>query len=116
MAAHAGSRVLAPTRRLSWPPLDPILLFLTFVLPLGGVVLVASARMPAVLNQTSLFERVTVQQMIFGLVGLLLALGLSAVDYHRYAHVAFPALLAGWLALLAVLFFADTGQALAARR
>ena len=116
MAAHVTPRAPAPQRRLSWPPLDPVLLFVTVVLPLAGVVMVASARLPAVLGTDSLLERVTVQQMVFALVGVVLALGLSAVDYRRYARIGPLALAAIWVALVAVLFVEDTGQTLSARR
>ena len=57
----------------SWPARDPYLLLLTFILPLGGVVLVASARVPVVLGGDSVFERVSVQQMILAGVGVALA-------------------------------------------
>ena len=116
MSVEAGSRVARPPSALSWPALDPVLLFLTVVLPLVGVVIVASARMPSVLGQDSLFERVTVQQMIFALMGVTLAVALSRVDYRRYARFAPIALVASLLALLVVLFVDDPDQSLAARR
>ncbi len=116
MATHVASRPPGPRGRLSWPALDPVLLVLTVVLPLGGVVMVASARMPAVLGQDSLLERVTIQQMIFALVGMAVALGLSAVEYRRYARIAPLLLAAGWLALIAVLFVSSPDQAVTARR
>ncbi len=116
MSVEAGSRAVRPPSALSWPALDPVLLFLTVVLPLVGVVIVASARMPSVLGQDSLFERVTVQQMIFALMGVTLAVALSRVDYRRYARFAPIALVASLLALLVVLFVDDPDQSLAARR
>jgi cell division protein FtsW len=116
VSAQVHAQRPAPARRLAWPPLDPVLLVLTVVLPLGGVVLVASARMPAVLGQDSLLERVTIQQMIFALIGVGLALGLSAVDYRRYGRVAIPALAVAGIALVAVLFVHDPSQPVTARR
>ncbi len=116
MSMEATSRAARPPGALSWPALDPVLLFLTVVLPLVGVVIVASARMPSVLGQDSLFERVTVQQMIFALVGVTLAVALSRVDYRRYARFAPIALVASLVALLVVLFVDDPDQSLAARR
>ena len=100
----------------NWPARDPYLLLLTFILPLGGVVLVASARVPVVLGGDSVFERVSVQQMILAGVGVALALGLSAVNYRRYAKIA-PFGLAGvLLALVGVLFVEDATSLFAARR
>ena len=116
MSVEASPRAVRPLSALPWPALDPVLLFLTVVLPLVGVVIVASARMPSVLGQDSLFERVTVQQMIFALMGVTLAVALSRVDYRRYARFAPIALVASLLALLAVLFVDDPDQSLAARR
>ncbi len=116
MSVEVHAQRPAPARRLAWPPLDPLLLVLTVVLPLGGVVLVASARMPAVLGQDSVLERVTIQQMIFALIGVGLALGLSAVDYRRYGRVAIPALVVAGIALVVVLFVRDPSQPVTARR
>lgn len=116
MSVEASSRAPRPPGALSWPALDPVLLFLTVVMPLVGVVIVASARMPSVLSQDSLFERVTVQQMIFALVGVTFAVGLSRVDYRRYARFAPVALVVALLALLTVLFVDDPDRSLAARR
>ncbi len=100
----------------SWPARDPYLLLLTFILPLGGVVLVASARVPVVLGGDSVFERVSVQQMILAGVGVVLALGLSAVNYRRYARIAPLGLLAVLIALVGVLFVEDATSLFAARR
>lgn len=114
MSANTG-RWLAG-RLPSWPARDPYLLLLTFILPLGGVVLVASARVPVVLGGDSVFERVSVQQMVLAGVGVALALALSAVNYRRYARMA-PLALAGVLiALVAVLFVEDATSLFAARR
>jgi len=100
----------------SWPSRDPYLLLLTFVLPLGGVVLVASARVPVVLGGDSVFERVSVQQMVLAGVGVALALALSAVNYQRYTRLA-PLAFAGVLiALVGVLFVEDATSLFAARR
>ena len=103
-------------RGLRWPPQDPILLLLTVLLPLGGAVMVASARIPAVLGEGAPLDADTIQQMIFGITGLVLALGLSAVDYQRYERVALPALGVAWLLLLGVYFFSNAPPQLAARR
>ncbi len=103
-------------RGLRWPPQDPILLLLTVLLPLGGAVMVASARIPAVLGEGAPLDADTIQQMIFGITGLVLALGLSAVDYQRYERVALPALGIAWLLLLGVYFFSNAPPQLAARR
>ncbi len=99
-----------------WPARDPYLLMLTFILPLGGVVLVASARVPAALGGDSVFERVSVQQMVFAGVGVVLALALSAVNYRRYARIAPVAFLGVLIALVAVLFVEDATSLFAARR
>ena len=103
--------------RLRWPPQDPILLLLTVLLPLGGAVMVASARIPAVLGEGAPLDADTLQQMAFGMAGLVVALALSAVDYQRYERAALPALGVTWLLLLGVLFFSKRagtsgGQAL----
>ena len=103
-------------RGLRWPPQDPILLLLTVLLPLGGAVMVASARIPAVLGEGAPLDADTIQQMIFGVTGLVLALGLSAVDYQRYERLALPALGVAWLLLLGVYFFSNAPPQLAARR
>lgn len=103
-------------RGLRWPPQDPILLLLTVLLPLGGAVMVASARIPAVLGEGAPLDADTIQQMIFGITGLVLALGLSAVDYQRYERLALPALGIAWLLLLGVYFFSNAPPQLAARR
>ena len=103
-------------RGLRWPPQDPILLLLTVLLPLGGAVMVASARIPAVLGEGSPIDADTIQQMAFGIAGLVVALGLSAVDYQRYERVALPALGIAWLLLLGVYFFSNAPPQLAARR
>ncbi len=100
----------------SWPSRDPYLLLLTFILPLGGVVLVASARVPVVLGGDSIFERVSVQQMVLAGVGVALALALSAVNYRRYARIAPVAFLGVLIALVAVLFVEDATSLFAARR
>ena len=99
-----------------WPARDPYLLLLTFILPLGGVVLVASARVPVVLGGDSVFERVSVQQMVLAGVGVVLALALSAVNYRRYARIAPVAFLGVLIALVAVLFVEDATSLFAARR
>ena len=103
-------------RGLRWPAHDPILLLLTVLLPLGGAVMVASARIPAVLGEGAPLDADTIQQMIFGITGLVLALGLSAVDYQRYERLALPALGIAWLLLLGVYFFSNAPPQLAARR
>jgi cell division protein FtsW len=114
MTTRAGSWL---TGRLpSWPSRDPYLLLLTFVLPLGGVVLVASARVPVVLGGDSVFERVSVQQMVLAGVGVALALGLSAVNYQRFARIAPFGLLGVLIALVGVLFVEDATNLFAARR
>lgn len=114
MSANTGHWL---ARRLpTWPARDPYLLLLTFILPLGGVVLVASARVPVVLGEDSVFERVSVQQMVLAGVGVALALALSAVNYRRYARIA-PLAFAGVLiALVGVLFVEDAASLFAARR
>ena len=100
----------------SWPSRDPYLLLLTFILPLGGVVLVASARVPVVLGGDSVFERVSVQQMVLAGVGVALALGLSAVNYHRLARMAPVAFVGTLVSLVGVLFVEDATSLFAARR
>ncbi len=100
----------------SWPSRDPYLLLLTFVLPLGGVVLVASARVPVVLGGDSVFERVSVQQMVLAGVGVVLALALSAVNYQRFARVAPVAFVGTLISLVGVLFVEDATSLFAARR
>ncbi len=101
---------------IRWPPQDPILLLLTVLLPLGGAVMVASARIPAVLGEGAPIDADTIQQMVFGISGLVLALALSAVDYQRYERFALPALGVTWLLLLGVYFFSNAPPHLAARR
>ena len=76
----------------------------------------ASARVPVVLGGDSVFERVSVQQMVLAGVGVGLALALSAVNYQRYARIA-PLAFAGVLiALVGVLFVEDATSLFAARR
>ena len=111
-----ATRAQAAPRGLRWPPQDPILLLLTVLLPLGGAVMVASARIPAVLGEGAPLDADTIQQMVFGIAGLVVALGLSAVDYQRYERVALPALGIAWLLLLGVYFFSNAPPQLAARR
>ena len=101
---------------LRWPPQDPVLLLLTVLLPLGGVVMVASARIPAVLGQGSSFDDDTFQQMLFALVGLVLAIGVSAIDYQRWERLAPLALASSWLLLIGVYFFSNAPASVAARR
>ena len=114
MSADAGHWLAG--RLPTWPSRDPYLVLLTFILPLGGVVLVASARVPVVLGGDSVFERVSVQQMVLAGVGVGLALALSAVNYQRYARMA-PLAFAGILiALVGVLFVEDATSLFAARR
>ena len=110
------SRFGLPAQLPRWPSHDPFLLILTFILPLGGVMLVASARIPSVLGGQSLFERVTVQQMVFAAGGVVLALGVSAIDYHKYKRWAPSLLVLFWLLLIAVLFVEDATDMFAARR
>ena len=112
----AGTGRWLAGRLPSWPARDPYLLLLTFILPLGGVVLVASARVPVVLGGDSVFERVSVQQMILAGVGVVFALGLSAVNYRRYAGIAPFALVGVLIALVGVLFVEDATSLFAARR
>ena len=100
----------------SWPMRDPYLLLLTFILPLGGVVLVASARVPVVLGGDSVLERVSIQQMVLAGVGVTLALALSAVNYRRYARIAPLAFVGVLIALVGVLFVEDATSLFAARR
>ncbi len=92
-----------PGRLPRWPTHDPFLLVLTFLLPLSGVVLVASAQIPSVLSGTSLFDSTTIFQMMYAILGVTLALVLSAVDYHRYVRIAPFALAVLAIALIAVL-------------
>ena len=110
------TRFSLPTQLPRWPSHDPFLLLLTFILPLGGVMLVASARIPSVLHGQSLFERVTVLQMGFAAAGVALALGISAIDYHKYRRWAPLLLVPFWILLIAVLFVADTTSEFGARR
>ena len=114
MSATTGGWLASRLPR--WPARDPYLLLLTFILPLGGVVLVASARVPVVLGGDSVFERVSVQQMVLAGVGVALALALSAVNYRRYARIAPVAFLGVLIALVAVLFVEDATSLFAARR
>ena len=114
MSATTGGWLASRLPR--WPARDPYLLLLTFILPLGGVVLVASARVPVVLGGDSVFERVSVQQMMLAGVGVVLALALSAVNYRRYARIAPVAFLGVLIALVAVLFVEDATSLFAARR
>ena len=114
MSATTGGWLASRLPR--WPARDPYLLLLTFILPLGGVVLVASARVPVVLGGDSVFERVSVQQMVLAGVGVVLALALSAVNYRRYARIAPVAFLGVLIALVAVLFVEDATSLFAARR
>ena len=114
MSATTGGWLASRLPR--WPARDPYLLLLTFILPLGGVVLVASARVPVVLGGDSVFERVSVQQMVLAGVGVVLALALSAVNYRRYARIAPVAFLGALIALVAVLFVEDATSLFAARR
>ena len=114
MSATTGGWLAS--RLPNWPARDPYLLLLTFILPLGGVVLVASARVPVVLGGDSVFERVSVQQMVLAGVGVVLALGLSAVNYRRYAQIALPAFGGAIVALIGVLFVEDATDLFAARR
>ena len=114
MSATTGGWLASRLPR--WPARDPYLLLLTFILPLGGVVLVASARVPVVLGGDSVFERVSVQQMVLAGVGVALALALSAVNYRRYARIAPVAFLGALIALVAVLFVEDATSLFAARR
>ena len=114
MSATTGGWLASRLPR--WPARDPYLLLLTFILPLGGVVLVASARVPVVLGGDSVFERVSVQQMVLAGVGVALALALSAVNYRRYARIAPVAFLGVLIALVGVLFVEDATSLFAARR
>ena len=114
MSATTGGWLASRLPR--WPARDPYLLLLTFILPLGGVVLVASARVPVVLGGDSVFERVSVQQMVLAGVGVVLALALSAVNYRRYARIAPVAFLGVLIALVGVLFVEDATSLFAARR
>jgi cell division protein FtsW len=99
-----------PVRLPRWPSHDPFLLVLTFVMPLSGVVLVASARIPSVLTGDSLFDSATVFQMIWAIVGVILALALSAVNYHWYARFAPFALAPVIIALVMVLLVEPSGE------
>ena len=92
-----------PSRLPRWPTHDPFLLVLTFVLPLSGVVLVASAQIPSVLTGTSLFDSTTIFQMLYAIIGVTFALVLSAVDYHKYTRIGPFALAVLFIALIAVL-------------
>ncbi len=76
----------------------------------------ASARVPVVLVGDSVFERVSVQQMVLAGVGVALALGLSAVNYRRYARIASFGLAGALIALVGVLFVEDATSLFAARR
>ena len=68
---------------LSWPELDPVLLILMVVLPLIGVVAVASASMPSAHQETGPFAVSTVRHLAITMVGISIALVLSQIDYHR---------------------------------
>ena len=69
---------------LSWPELDPLLLILTVVLPLIGVVIVASALMPVLADDTAAFGAAVLRNALITTVGIAVALGVAQVDYRRY--------------------------------
>ena len=84
----------APARRfrflergaLSWPELDPLLLILTVVLPLIGVVIVASALMPVLADDAAAFGAAVLRNALITTVGIGVALGVAQIDYRRYGH------------------------------
>ncbi|MBM4435939.1 MAG: FtsW/RodA/SpoVE family cell cycle protein, partial [Actinobacteria bacterium] len=116
MATATLRRVRAPVRRQGWPDTDPILLVVAVLLPLIGVLLVSSARMPEVLGQDTAFDRGSLVQAGFALGGIALALVLSRVDYHRWAMVGPVALVVGWVALIGLLFYRPPRDVLGAKR
>ena len=69
---------------LSWPELDPLLLILTVVLPLIGVVIVASALMPVLADDAAAFGVAVLRNALITTVGITVALGVAQVDYRRY--------------------------------
>lgn len=69
---------------LSWPELDPLLLILTVVLPLIGVVIVASALMPVLADDAAAFGAAILRNALITTVGIAVALGVAQVDYRRY--------------------------------
>ena len=69
---------------LSWPELDPLLLILTVVLPLIGVVTVASALMPVLADDAAAFGAAVLRNALITTIGIAVALGVAQVDYRRY--------------------------------
>ncbi len=69
---------------LSWPELDPLLLILTAVLPLIGVVIVASALMPVLADDAAAFGAAVMRYALIATVGIAVALGVAQIDYRRF--------------------------------
>ena len=68
---------------LAWPELDPVLLVLVVLLPLVGVVAVATASMPAAAEDVDPFGASTLRHLVIALAGMGAALVASQIDYRR---------------------------------
>lgn len=86
MAAPARRYRFLERGALSWPELDPLLLILAIVLPLIGVVFVASALMPVMADDAASFGAAILRNALITTAGIAVALGVAQVDYRRYGR------------------------------
>ena len=88
---------------LSWPELDPLLLILTVVLPLIGVVVVASALMPLLASDAPAFGAAILRNALITTIGIVVALCVAQIDYRRYGSRSWLLYLIAIALLVAVL-------------
>ncbi len=86
MAAPARRYRFLERGTLSWPDLDPLLLILAIVLPLIGVVIVASALMPVMTDDDAAFGAAILRNALITTAGIAVALGVAQIDYRRYGR------------------------------
>ncbi len=83
-------------------PLDSSLLLVVIILVVFGLIMVFSASAPAAsAYQGNPYYYIT-RQGIFAVLGIGMMIGLSYIDYHKYAKYALPILVLGFLLLFSV--------------
>ena len=107
------SRVL-PWEELTWPANDFWILALAVVIPLVGMVMIASANMPFTPPESGLINSAIVKQLGIVLAGYATLLTVSLIDYHlivKHWQGLFALTLCGLLAVLASGLLTDTFSA-----
>ena len=98
----------SPVERARLGPVDPVLVGLTMALMAFGVVMVFSASAVFASQTYHDGHRFLIRQAMFALVGLVVMLAVSRVDYHKLRPLTYPAVAATVALFVATMIFGRT--------